>query len=871
MKTDNTAPQAKFLTDYKVPSFLVESVDLTFQLDDHKTKVTAVVEYYENPEATSKQLVLDGKNLTLLSVKLNDVLLTPAQYELDDQSLTLTPALTRFTLTIENEVDPANNTSLEGLYQSAGVFCTQCEAEGFRKITYYPDRPDVLAKFTTHIIADEAQYPCLLSNGNQIAKQTLSPQLTKVTWEDPFPKPAYLFALVAGDLDVLEDTYTTGSGREIKLALYVDKGNLGRAPFAIESLKKAMQWDEERFGLEYDLDIYMIVAVDFFNMGAMENKGLNVFNSKCVLADPTSATDADYLMIESIVGHEYFHNWTGNRVTCRDWFQLSLKEGLTVFRDQEFSMDLGSRGVNRIQQVKVMRSHQFAEDAGPMAHPIRPDSVIEQSNFYTVTVYDKGAEVIRMLHSILGEAGFQKGMKLYFERHDGQAVTCDDFVAAMQDANTEQVDLTLFKRWYSQSGTPQVTVSENYNETTKQYTLTLAQETKPSTVQPEKQDLHIPVNVAFFNRNGEPLSITGGAEQVLNLTETQQTFVLDDIQEQPFVSLLRDFSAPVQLHYTYSDDALATLIKAETSGYSRWELTQTLFIQHIKARIANPEHPFSSVINTVIATLLADENRDDELVAEILKVPSVATLLAEYEQIDIDLIISARDAFVAFLADSLSQPLADVVQQLHAGSYAFDANEIGKRALRNTALNLLAHQTTMDITGVIEAQFLQADNMTDTLGALAAASVANETLFAKLMSQFERQWTGDSLVMDKWLNLQATHESSQALVNIKALEQHNDFTLNNPNRVRALIGAFAMNNPKAFHAKDGLGYQYLADKLIELNAINPQIAARLITPLIQFGSLDHARQNMIKAELTRIAATDNLSNDLYEKITKALA
>ncbi|AWB67731.1 aminopeptidase N [Saccharobesus litoralis] len=876
MKTENANPQAKYLKDYRSPAFLVKSVELTIELDDHKTKVISVVDYVKNEATTSLEpnvLVLDGEQQNLLQVSLNGQVLTPEQYQLSDTNLCLEPGLASFQLIIESEIDPANNTSLEGLYKSGGVFCTQCEAEGFRKITYYQDRPDVLATFTTHIIGDPKQYPFMLSNGNKVNEQSWDNETLKVTWQDPHPKPAYLFALVAGDLDVLRDNYTTKSGREVKLELFVDKGNLHRAPFAMQSLQRSMLWDEERFGLEYDLDIYMIVAVDFFNMGAMENKGLNVFNSKCVLADPNSATDNDYLMIESIVGHEYFHNWTGNRVTCRDWFQLSLKEGLTVFRDQEFSMDLGSRAVNRIQQVKVMRSHQFAEDAGPMSHPIRPESVIEQNNFYTVTVYDKGAEVIRMMHSILGEQGFQNGMRLYFERHDGQAVTCDDFVAAMQDANKEAVDLSLFKRWYSQSGTPSISVVEKYDAQQKRFSITLSQLTKPTADQPNKLPLHIPVNIALFSQQGQVVS---HAEQhVLNLTQDSQTFEFENIDEQPYVSYLRDFSAPVQLNYQYSDQALATLLAAESSGFAKWELAQTWFIQQIKAKITDKEFAFSSLLVSSLAKVITDQEADLLLVAEILKLPSVATILADFEQIDIDEIISARDAFTQFLAAQLKSELRGIIERTAPKAYEFSAEQIASRAIRNAALMLLAYNTDCEVAQ-IEAQFANADNMTDVLGALGAASIAQSTIadntvFNRLMKEFETKWTGDSLVMDKWLSLNATHESDCTLAHLAQLEKHQDFTMQNPNRVRALIGAFAMNNPKAFHSKDGAGYQYLANKLIELNAINPQVAARLITPLIQFKNLDDSRQVLIKGELERIAQTPDLSKDLYEKITKALA
>ncbi|WP_143872966.1 aminopeptidase N [Catenovulum sediminis] len=862
-----TAARAKYLKDYTVPPFLVDEVELVFELNGEQTIVTSTAQYKRNGQ-NNADLVLNGEHQKLLQVSLDGQVLAQEKYQLTEETLTLTELPEQFTLTIKSQIDPVNNTALEGLYLSAGAYCTQCEAEGFRRITYYQDRPDVLAKFTTHIIADRKNFPYLLSNGNKVNEVELEDGRSKVTWFDPYKKPCYLFALVAGDFDVLRDVYTTKNGRNVTLELFVDKGNLKRAPHAMTSLKQAMAWDESRFNLEYDLDIYMIVAVDFFNMGAMENKGLNVFNSKCVLADSDSATDNDYLSIESIVGHEYFHNWTGNRVTCRDWFQLSLKEGLTVFRDQEFSMDLGSRAVNRIQQVKVMREHQFAEDASPMSHPIRPESVIEMNNFYTVTVYDKGAEVIRMMHSILGEDRFQQGMQLYFSRHDGQAVTCDDFVAAMEDASG--VDLTQFRLWYSQSGTPVVKVEEAYLAAENKLKLTIKQSNPPTADQKIKQPLHIPINIAFFNTAGEALDVSGGAEQVVNLTEAEQTFEFST-EVKPYFSLLRDFSAPVKLVYQYSDDALACLIPAESSQYTKWELMQNLYIKHITQGIKDSSYQYPSIICDILAALIQDASTDKALLAEILKVPSFASIMETMDTVDVDAVIQARKSLEQFIIKNLNDQLVSCYNKNHAQTYEYHQDAIAKRALANSCLLLLAaSDENNDVRTIIETQYQNSDNMTDTLAAMQAASLVGGSLFKDIMQSFDEKWRGDALVMDKWFSVHARCDSEQILQNLDELQNHPDFNWNNPNRVRALIAQFAMFNHSQFHHKTGRGYQYLGRVIERLNTSNPQIAARMITPLIQFKKLDEPRQVLIKAELSRLFELDNLSKDLYEKISKTL-
>ncbi|ELZ8933102.1 aminopeptidase N [Cronobacter dublinensis] len=866
-------PQAKYRHDYRAPDYLITDIDLTFDLDAARTRVTAVSQVNRRV-AENAPLRLDGEDLTLISV---DVDGNPwPHHRLEEGALVLENLPERFTLKIVNDIHPATNTALEGLYQSGVALCTQCEAEGFRHITWYLDRPDVLARFTTKIIADKATYPYLLSNGNRMAQGELDDGRHWMQWEDPFPKPCYLFALVAGDFDVLRDTFTTRSGRDVALELYVDRGNLDRASWAMTSLKNSMKWDEERFGLEYDLDIYMIVAVDFFNMGAMENKGLNVFNSKFVLARAETATDKDYLNIERVIGHEYFHNWTGNRVTCRDWFQLSLKEGLTVFRDQEFSSDLGSRAVNRISNVRTMRAMQFAEDASPMAHPIRPDMVIEMNNFYTLTVYEKGSEVIRMLHTLLGEANFQKGMQLYFERHDGSAATCDDFVQAMEDASN--VDLSHFRRWYSQSGTPIVTVQDDYNPQTEQYTLTLSQRTPPTADQPEKLPLHIPFDIELYDNEGNviPLQKDGHpVHHVLNLTQAEQTFVFDNVYFQPVPSLLREFSAPVKLEYKWSDQQLTFLMRHARNDFSRWDAAQSLLATHIKLNVARyqQQQPLSLPLHVADAfrAILLDETIDPALAAEILTLPSQNEIAELFQTIDPQAIAAVHDALTRTLATELADELLAVYNAHKLTGYRIAHADIGKRALRNTCLHYLAFGDAQLADKLVATQYHDADNMTDALAALAAAVAAQLPGRDALLAEYDDKWHHDGLVMDKWFMLQAMSPEKAVVSKVRALLEHRSFSLGNPNRVRALVGAFATNNPAAFHAEDGSGYRFLVEMLTELNTRNPQVASRLIEPLIRLKRYDVKRQALMRAALEELKALPKLSGDLYEKVSKALA
>ncbi|MEZ9059834.1 aminopeptidase N [Vibrio pelagius] len=862
-------PQAKYRKDYQSPSHSISEIDLTFDLYDTASIVTAVSKVKQEKESST--LVLDGEGLKLVSVSVNGSQWT--QYEQSETQLTLTELPQEFDLTIVTEVNPEGNSALEGLYKSGGAFCTQCEAEGFRRITYYMDRPDVLAKFTTTVIADKAENPFLLSNGNRIDEGESENGRHWVKWEDPHPKPAYLFALVAGDFDVLRDKYTTQSGRNVDLEIFVDKGNLDRANHAMVSLINSMKWDEERFDLEYDLDIYMIVAVDFFNMGAMENKGLNVFNSKFVLANDQTATDTDYLGIEAVIGHEYFHNWTGNRVTCRDWFQLSLKEGLTVFRDQEFSSDLGSRAVNRINNVRIIRGPQFAEDASPMSHPIRPEKVIEMNNFYTLTVYEKGSEVIRMIHTLLGEEGFQKGMKLYFERHDGTAATCEDFVAAMEDASG--VDLTQFRLWYSQSGTPTLSVESHYDAEAKQFTLTTRQRTEPTHEQSEKQALHIPFDIELYTSKGDVIELQCNGERVgnvLDVKEAEQTFVFDNVQEQPIPSLLREFSAPVKLEYDYSDEELIFLMVHARNEFSRWDAGQMLLAKYIRSNVANvqqgKEFELSSSVVDAFRGVLLSETLEPAFIAEMLSLPSHNEVSGWYELVDIDAIASVLKSMKVTLAAELQDELAAVYHSHALKEYTIDHDSIGKRTLRKVCLSYLAH-TELGNDLVVD-MYESANNMTDTMAAMGAANSAQLVCRETLMADYSDKWKHDGLVMDKWFALQGTNPSSDALEVIKASMSHQAFSLKNPNRTRNLIGSFLNMNPVQFHDKSGKGYQFAGEILQELNSSNPQVASRLIDPLLKFRKYDDERQALIKAELETLKSMDNLAKDLFEKVTKAL-
>lgn len=866
-------PHVKYRHDYRKSDYTITDIDLTFVLDAQTTRVTAV-STVRRVDDSQTALRLDGEDLTLVALEVNG---QPwAYYHQEDRALVLEQLPDEFTLKIVNDIHPDKNTALEGLYQSGDALCTQCEAEGFRRITWYLDRPDILARFTTTIIADQARYPFLLSNGNRIDGGEMEEGRHWIKWQDPFPKPCYLFALVAGDFDVLRDSFKTRSGRDVALNIFVDRGNLDRAGWAMASLKNSMKWDEERFGLEYDLDIFMVVAVDFFNMGAMENKGLNVFNSKFVLAKAATATDKDYMGIESVIGHEYFHNWTGNRVTCRDWFQLSLKEGLTVFRDQEFSSDLGSRAVNRINNVRVVRSAQFAEDASPMAHPIRPDQVIEMNNFYTLTVYEKGAEVIRMMHTLLGEEKFQCGMQLYLSRHDGSAATCDDFVRAMEDASG--IDLVQFRRWYSQSGTPVLTVRDEYDASRKQYTLHVSQMTPPTADQKEKHALHIPLDIELYDQQGDVIALQKEGQPVhpvLNVTESSQSFVFDHVPCQPVPSLLREFSAPVKLDYQWNDEQLIFLMRYARNDFSRWDAAQSLLATYIRLNVARYQQGQAlslpaRVADAFRAVLLA-EAQDPALMAQILTLPGENEIAELFEQIDPEANAAVRDALVRTLATELADEWQAVYLANQTPDYAVKHEDMGKRALKNTCLSYLAFTDRRQADLLVSSQYHQADNMTDALAALSAAVQAQLPCSETLLAEYDERWHQDGLVMDKWFILQATSPAADVLNRVRSLLNHRSFSMSNPNRIRSLIGAFASSNPAAFHAKDGSGYRFLVEMLTDLNTRNPQVAARMIEPLIRLKRYDKARQTLMRQALEQLRGLDNLSGDLYEKITKALS
>lgn len=858
--------QIKKRLEYTKPDFMVSDVDLTFNLEPNDTRVVCKKRVVRQGNHT-RPLVLDGHDLILEAILVNQKEFT--DYIVNDQSLTLNYPGDDFELIIETRIDPANNSSLEGLYLSSGAYCTQCEAEGFRKITYFLDRPDILAEYRVKIIADQKKYPFILCNGNKTGEGILDSGHHWVEWHDPYKKPCYLFALVAGDFDLLEDEFTTQSGRPVLLQLFVDKGKLSRGQHALDSLKKAMDWDEKVFGLEYDLDIYMIVAVDFFNMGAMENKGLNVFNSKFVLADPQSATDEDYFNIESVIAHEYFHNWTGNRVTCRDWFQLSLKEGLTVFRDQQFSADMSSPVVNRIKNVRIIREHQFAEDASAMSHPIRPDEVMEMNNFYTVTVYDKGAEVIRMIHTLLGIEGFRKGMDLYFERFDGQAVTCDDFVQSMQDASG--VDLSQFKHWYAQSGTPIVKVNDTFNKETGDYHLVIEQINKPTSDQQQKVPLHIPIKFELLQNEGGQISIP--EKGLVNLKQEKQTLDFSVKGDKPTPVVLNNFSAPVKLDYNYTSEELRNIAQFSQDPFSKWDACQSLFSQTIHG-LANDQYDIEDKQQTQHILALVNDCHglcasDPALAAEMLSIPSFEALCQQVSSYDVDKLFNARQVVQKFVANQAEKAWLTIYQTQPAHSYHYQKHQVDSRRIKNLCLSYLA--LTERGNGLVEEHYNVSDNMTDTLGALKAAQQADINVFDRLMQDFEQKWQHDPLVLDKWFGLHANAKRDDILARINLLTGHKQFNLNNPNRVRALIGSFTFFNPTGFHAIDGSGYRFITDYLLELDKINPQVSARIVTPLTQWQRLDETRQEMMRLQLARLMNEKSLSNDLYEKVSKSLS
>ena len=902
MRTDTQT--LTFRKDYRVPDFWIDQVQLHFRLHTDHTLVETTTSFRRNPAAedSASPLLLAGRELETLAVELDGVPLAAAQYELSKEQLSLPEVPDSFTLKTRVRIHPEANTSLEGLYQSSGMFCTQCEAEGFRKITWFLDRPDVMARYTVTLEADQTKFPVLLSNGNCVASGTSDNGRHWTQWQDPFPKPSYLFALVAGNLGVLEDVFTTASGRNITLRLYSEPENVSRLHHAMASLKQAMRWDEERFGLEYDLDTYMIVAVNDFNAGAMENKGLNLFNTELVLADPESATDDDHAVIQGVIAHEYFHNWTGNRVTCRDWFQLSLKEGLTVFRDQEFSADRNSRPLKRIDDVRILRLAQFPEDAGPLAHPVRPDAFLTINNFYTATVYEKGAEVIRMMHTLLGEANFRKGMDLYFQRHDGQAVTCDDFVAAMSDSSG--IDLTQFRNWYSQAGTPELHVSGTHDAEAQTYTLTMRQAVADTPGQRgfgktqqagssgncaaeqapmQKQPYHLPIRVGLLDAEGQPLLLrlagtdeTNTSEQVLELRKASETFTFTGIAQPPVPSLLREFSAPVRLYCDYSATDLAHLMAHDPDLFNRWSAGQQLMSRAVLSQIpdwrAGTAPELSPELHGAVRSLLLQvESSDPALIALAITFPDEKTLGEEMPVVDVEGIHEVRNSLIRQIAQTLEPELREAYRACRVdGPYQFRADHAGLRALHNRALRYLGALETPETSAFVFQHFQSAKHMTDTMGALGTlvnlACPQRETA----LEAFYQRWQDDALVITKWFGLQAISSLPNTLARVKLLLQHPAFDLTNPNKARSLIGAFVRSNPIHFHEASGAGYAFLAEQVLALDALNPQVAARLVGAFNRWKKYDNTRQALMVAELERIRKPPQLSKDVLEVVSKTL-
>lgn len=894
---EKNSRSVKYLADYTPPDFLVDTVALTFELDPKATLVHARLALRRNPDAPSEvkpPLILDGQGLTLLSIRLDGVPLPAKRYRLEESRLVIPNPPDACILEMDTRIHPATNTALEGLYASSTpqglLLSTQCEPEGFRKITYYPDRPDVMAQFTTTLIADRKRFPILLSNGNR-SESALSVELSEgkhaVTWMDPHRKPAYLFALVAGDLACQSDHFITRSGRIVALEMYTEPENRGLCDHAMAALKKAMAWDEARFGREYDLDTYMIVAVNAFNMGAMENKGLNIFNAKYVLADQASATDTDFQQIENIIAHEYFHNWTGNRITCRDWFQLSLKEGLTVFRDQLFSADMISPAVQRVQDARLIRNQQFAEDAGPTAHPVQPDSYMEINNFYTLTVYDKGAEVVRMLHTLLGEALFRRGMDLYFEQHDGQAVTVEAFVQVMEAASGR--DLGQFRRWYHQAGTPVVRVTTHHDPVAQTLSMTVTQSCPPTPEQPEKQPFHIPLAVGLLDRSsGQPLPLVLQGEasdgavvtsRVLELRQPTEQFLFTGIAQPPIPSLLRHFSAPVVLQADWTAEALAFLWAHDPDPFNRWSAGQTLamdlLVRLAKDVQANRPLVLEDFFVESFAQVLQTQDLEPAATAMMVTLPTETALLEQMAEADPHALYTARLFVRQTLATRLHELFLKLYQQhsepdVAVSAQAYHPEVAGRRALKNLCLDYLAALQWAEFWQLAVRQFSRADNMTDRLAALTALLHSASPDAEPALAAFADQWQGNTLVMDKWFAIQAGIPAETTLRRVRTLQKHPLFSLKNPNRVRALLGAFCHNNPVAFHQPSGKGYRYIAKQVLALDSINPQVAARLVASLIRWRKLEPVRRKKMRLALKQIYRTPNLSKDVFEIVLKSL-
>jgi aminopeptidase N len=875
MRTEE--PRAIRLKDYTPPAYRISEIALDFRLDPDATRVRAKMQVTR--AGADAPLVLDGEHLKLISVAVDGRALAAADYKANEDSLTIAKVPAKFTLEIETEIAPAANTALEGLYVSNGMFCTQCEAEGFRRITYFLDRPDVLAVYTTRIEADKAKYPILLSNGNLIEKGEIAGGRHFAVWNDPFPKPCYLFALVAGDLGVLEDEFVRMSGRKVDLRIYVEHGNEPRAEYAMDSLKRAMKWDEEAYGREYDLDIFMIVAVSAFNFGAMENKGLNIFNDKLLLASPDTATDADYERIESVVAHEYFHNWTGDRITCRDWFQLSLKEGLTVFRDQNFSADQRSRAVKRIDDVRALRARQFQEDAGPLAHPVQPQSYISIDNFYTSTVYEKGAEVIGMLKTLVGEEGYRKATDLYFARHDGEAATVEDWVKCFEDANGR--DLTQFRLWYVQSGTPVVEARGNYDAAKKTYTLDLKQSLPPTPGQPTKKPMHIPVSIGLVAQSGAALPLTlegenatGPEERVLELTRAEERFVFVDVAEPPLLSLGRHFSAPAIFKTPLDRKARAALMKCDADSFNRWEsgqiLATELLLEMAKAAQSGAAPKTDQTYTDAIGEALARADDDPAFAALMLMPPQEDELALAMQPADPDAIHAARMALIRSVADAHGARLSALHKSLETrSSYSPDAASAGRRSLRNACLRYLTAADDNRAVQIADAHYRGATNMTDMIAGLSSLTRMNSPLRDAAFADFHDRFRGNALVLDKWMSLQAMSPLPETVSGVRALMKHPAFDIKNPNRVRALVGAFSANHLR-FHAGDGEGYKLVGETVRTLDALNPKVAARMASAFENWRRYDSGRQGSMRAELEQTLKRPGISSNLFEVASKML-
>ena len=881
MRTEEARPVR--LEDYRPPDWLVESVELDVTLDPVATLVRATLTLRPNGNgAAPAPLVLDGDALDLRALKLDGAALPPEQFVATADRLTIAqPPHRPFRLEIETVVDPSANTQLMGLYRSGSIYCTQCEAEGFRRITYFPDRPDVMAVYTTRIEAEKADAPVLLANGNLIASGDV-PGTSRhfAVWHDPFPKPSYLFALVGGKLACVEDRFRTMSGREVTLRIYVEDGKEARCAYAMDSLKRAMRWDETAFGREYDLDIFMIVAVSDFNMGAMENKGLNVFNDKYVLASPETATDGDFDRIEAIIAHEYFHNWTGNRITCRDWFQLCLKEGLTVFRDQEFSADARSRAVERISDVRGLRAHQFMEDAGPLAHPVRPRLYHEINNFYTATVYEKGAEVVRMLKALLGPETFRQGMDLYFTRHDGEAATIEQFVQCFADVSG--ADLAQFMLWYSQAGTPELVATGGYDADARTYRLDVAQTVPPTPGQPTKEAMVIPLAIGLVGRDGRdlPLKLRDGRtieRGVLTLTKPAETFVFGDIGEPPVPSLNRGFSAPIKLIANLSADDLRFLAAHDADAFNRWQALQTLATRLLldnvaSLRAAKPARQDGGLLHA-LGAILDDGTLEPAFIALALTLPGESDLAREIgRDVDPDAIFAARSGLRAVVGEHLAGSLFDHYRRLsESRPYSPDAASAGRRALRNICLDLLVATRRPDAVSLAARQYQAADNMTDRMAALSTLSLCDVPERAAALDDFYARYADDPLIVDKWFTLQATIPEPATLDRVKALTGHRAFSFANPNRVRALIHAFALANQREFNRADGAGYDFVADTVLALDRKNPQLAAKLLAAMKSWRVLEPGRRAMAEKALQQVAAAPSRSPDVADIVQRALA